>query len=330
MEEIVQPINPNDFHRYDRYTTTYIAAVNWRIDHVALFQHAPIVQLDSDPLVGKKRATVRLPNIPRGSILQVKYRDVYKIVHVRGYGSGEDSASGCFNNSTTVVMYVDKIVVLKVPPQGKIQITGCKTEEQVYHAVHAIWRAIRQICKEHPEVSQIPPGEAPRVVYHGVMNNINLNLGFRLSNRKVHDFLYSRTEFNIIPNDRNYAGVTAKLEVEGLKDLPLVKHRFLNGKWYQSNAHWNEYLEMLPAKDRVKETAKKRYQSFLIFHSGKVIQSGPRYVLMEEVFRYFIELMNTYRADMEDTTPIFVPKKSGSRNGTKKIEERKSGPKKGE
>lgn len=301
-------ISPKDFSKYKRYTTTYIAAVNWKIDHIALFQYLNIVTLENDPLANVKRSQVKL-NVPNGSILQVKYKDSYKIVHIRGYGMEDNASTGCFSNSTTIVMYVGKIIVLKVPSQGKIQITGCRSEEQVYQAIHAIWRGIQKIKVEHPEVAQIPEGEVPRVIYHAVMNNINMNLGFSINKRKVHEFLYQDTEFHIIPNDKKYAGVTAKLEVEGMKELPLVKHRFLNGKWYASNGTWTDYLSMLSPKDRKKEENMERYQTFLIFHSGKVIQSGPRYELMEDVFRYFINLMNANRGKIEDLTVELSTKK---------------------
>ena len=301
-------ISPGDFKKYSRYTTTYIAAVNWKIDHICLYQYLPIIKLKKDPLLGVKRAKVKL-NIPHGSILQVKYKDPYKIVHVRGYGTEDHASTGCFSNSVTVVMYVGKIIVLKVPAQGKIQITGCRSEDQVYTAIHAIWRGIEKIRETHPEVVQIPSGEVPYVIYHAVMNNINMNLGFNINKRKVHEFLYRDTEFHIIPNDKKYAGVTAKLEVEGLKELPLVKHRFLNGKWYASKSTWIDYLAMLPPKDRKKDENAERFQTFLIFHSGKVIQSGPRYELMEDIFRYFITLMNGNREKIEDLTTELSTKK---------------------
>jgi TATA-box binding protein (TBP) (component of TFIID and TFIIIB) len=301
-------VMPADFPKYKRYTTTYIAAVNWKIDHIALYQYLNIIKLANDPLIGVKRAQVRL-NVPNGSILQVKYKDAYKIVHVRGYGTEDNASTGCFSNSTTVVMYVGKIIVLKVPSQGKIQITGCRTEDQVYQAIHSIWKGIQKIKVEHPEVAQIPEGEVPRVIYHSVMNNINMNLGFSINKRKVHEFLYQDTDFHIIPNDKKYAGVTAKLEVEGMQELPLMKHRFLEGKWYASKGSWTDYLSMLSPKDRKKEENTDRYQTFLIFHSGKVIQSGPRYELMGDVFHYFVSLMNSSRSKIEDLTIELSTKK---------------------
>ncbi len=296
-----ETISPNDFKKYQRYTTTYIAAVNWKIDYVGLFQYLPIVKLGNDPLMGNKRAHVKL-NVPNGSILQVKYKDPFKIVHVRGYGKEDNASTGCFSNSLSVVMYVGKIIVLKLPPQGKIQITGCRQEKQVYTAIHAIWKGIEAVRVKHPEVVQIPEGENPKVIYHAVMNNINMNLGFNINKRKVHEFLYQDTDFHIIPNDKKYAGVTAKVEVEGMKELPLVRHRYLNGKWYASKAKWIDYISMLSPKDRKKEEITERYQTFLIFHSGKVIQSGPRYELMNDVFQYFITLINENRLRIEDLT----------------------------
>lgn len=290
-----------NFEQYQRYTTTYIAVVNWKMDYITLFNQLPIVELDTDPLIDVKRSQVSL-NIPDGSILQLKYKDTYKKVHIRGYGQQDDASSGCFSNSVTVVMYIGKIIVLKMPPKGKIQITGCRNEAQVYKAIHSIWESIEKIIPHHPEIAEIPAGEVPKVIFSPVMNNINMNLGFNINKRKVHEFLYKETDFHIIPNDKKYAGVTAKLVVEGMKELPLVRHRYLNGKWYESNASWNDYLAMLSAKDRKKEENTDRYQTFLIFHSGKVIQSGPRYELMKDVFNYFINIMYQNRHKIEDLT----------------------------
>lgn len=313
MEVLEIPIEnavlPSSFSSYKRYTTTFIAAINWQIDHVGLFEHIAIFPLASDPLAGGiKRSKVKL-NIPNGSILQVKYKDAFKKVHVRGYGEKDISSQICFSNSTSVVMHIDKLIVLKIPSKGKIQITGCRTENQVYQAVHAIWKAIQQIKVHHPDVAKIPDGEVPRAVFHSVMNNINMDLGFRINKRKVHEFLYQKTEFHIIPNDKKYAGVTAKLEVEGIEKLPLVKHRFLNGKWYASTTTWDDYLSTLSPKDRKKEETSIKYQTFLIFYSGKVIQSGPRYELMEDVFVYFVNLMNKHRKQIEDLTVEMVTRK---------------------
>ena len=302
-------ISPDDFEKYKRYTITHIAAVNWIIDHIALYQYVQFPKFKEDPLKGKKRSEVKLPKKYNGSILRIKYKDLYKVVHVRGYGIDDSTSEGCFSNSATVLMYMDKIIVLKIPSQGKIQITGCKSEEQVYRAIHAVWKHIQKIKKEHPEVSSIPEGEVPKVIFQTAMNNINLNLGFNINKKRVHEFLYKETEFHIIPNDAKYAGVTAKIEAEGIKELANVRHRFLNGRWYASKANWTDYLSMLTPKDRTKEEKTERYHTMLIFHSGKVIMSSPRYELMKDVFCYFVNLMLDNRAKIEDLTIEITAKK---------------------
>jgi len=288
-----------DFNDTLRYTTTYIASTNWKLDHVAFYNHIKIDNFNPDPLDGVKRASVKL-DVPDGTILQVKYKDSYGNVHVRGCGEQDESSTSCFSNSTTVVMYIGKIVVLKIPSRGKIQITGCRTEEQVYTAIHSIRKYIEEIKDDHPEVSRITTGEIPCVLFTSVMNNIKFDLGFRINKMSVHDFLYKNTDFNTIYNNSKYAGIIAKIEVEGMKDLLYVKHRFINGKWYKSTADWNEWLSMLTPKDRQKESTVERCHTFLIFHSGKVIQSGPRHSLMRDVFGYFISLMNGNRQRIED------------------------------
>jgi TATA-box binding protein (TBP) (component of TFIID and TFIIIB) len=303
-------ISPDDFKKYPRYTITHVGVTNWKLDHIALFQYLEFPEIPIDPLINVKRADVKLLPKYNGSVLQVKYKDVYKVVHVRGYGATDIASIGCFSNSTTILMYVDKLIVLKVPSEGKIQIAGCRTEQQVHRAIHYIWRHIQRITQHHPEILKLPLGEVPKVIFHTAMNNISFKLGFNINKRKVHELLYKDTEFNIIPNDKKYAGVTAKLEVTGLKELPLVRHRFIRGRWYSSQTNWIEYLSMISPKDRIKKGKVERFHTFLIFHSGRVIQSGPRYELMEDVFRYFVNIMLENRDRIEDLTVELIKKKS--------------------
>jgi TATA-box binding protein (TBP) (component of TFIID and TFIIIB) len=289
-----------EFGNYPRYTTTFTPAINWKIDYVLLFEHLQLVDLPKTTFDNPKKSTIKLA-VPEGSALSIKYKDQYKVVHSRGTEALK-SQNLCFSNSATVALYVDKIVVLKVPASGKIQITGCRTESQVYRTVRHIWNHLQKIRLTVPDVMKVPISEVPKVIFFPAMNNINVNLGFNINKKKVHEFLYKDTEFAVIPNDKKYAGITAKLEVEGLKERPLVRHRLKEGKWYTSTASYTDFLAMLSAKDRQKEEKKTKYHTFLIFHSGKVIQTGPRYDLMENVFYYFVNLMISNRDKIEDKT----------------------------
>jgi hypothetical protein len=276
---------PFSFQSYSRYTTTFIAAMNWTIDHILLFEHISIPELKNNPFSSKKNEL--LFPVPNGTVLRVKYKDITKKVHVRGYLPLGKEDEGCFRNSTTVVMFIDKVIVMKIPPTGKIQIAGCRNEDQVYKSVHAIWKHIQKIAKTHPGVIKIPERETPKIIFNPVMNNLSISIGFNINKKKIHEFLYRETEFFVIPNDAKYAGITAKLKVDNLKQLPMVMNRFINNRWYKSLVTWNDYLSILHPKDRVKEDKAIRYHTFLIFHSGRIIQSSPRYELMEQVYNMF-------------------------------------------
>jgi len=302
-------LDVDSFKNFKRYTCTHVISANLQIDHIALFNYATFPELDKDPFIDTKRPNIRLSTKYNGSILQIKVKDLYKKVHVRGYGQNDPASMKCFNNSTTIVMYIDKIIVIKVPSKGKIQATGSTTENQIYQAIHHIWKHILKIKEEHPEIARIPYSNIPRVIFLTSMNNVSMNLGFKINKRKLFNFLYKETDFIVIPHEKKYAGIAAKLPVEGIKELPFIRHRYIRGQWYQSKANWTEYLSMLSPKDRAEEERSERYHTFLIFHSGKVIQSGPHWPLMPAVFKYFIELMMENRAIFEDLTIELTSKK---------------------
>ncbi len=289
---------PFQFDHYERYTITYVAAFNWEVDYVKLTYLIHIPTLAKDPFKGvKKKSKLRL-DLPPGTILKIKYKDPFKVVHCRGYGKVDNE--GCFRNSATIVLYLDKLIVIKFPPSGKIQIAGCRNEKHAYMAIHALWKHILHIQKTYPDIIRLPEGEHPKVIFTEAMNNISIDVGFNINKKEAHIFLYQATDFMIIPNDTKYAGVTAKLDVGDYSDLPLVQHRYVQGKWYASTVNWIEYLTMLKPKDRIKEESKDKYHSFLIFSSGKVIQTGPRYELMKDAFNYFINAVITNREVIED------------------------------
>ena len=52
--------------------------------------------------------------------------------------------------------------------------------------------------------------------------------------------------------------------------------------------NYKEYLDLLPIKEKNAKINDERYNTFLVFHSGKVIMSGLTAEYMRNVYYYFL------------------------------------------
>ena len=72
----------------------------------------------------------------------------------------------------------------------------------------------------------------------------------------------------------------------------MKKLTYVDGKWEDSvYVPYDDYLSMLPEKDKLKKLKKQRYNTFLVFHSGKVIMSGMDSVFMKDVYYEFLNII---------------------------------------
>ena len=56
---------------------------------------------------------------------------------------------------------------------------------------------------------------------------------------------------------------------------------------------YKEYLDILSPKEREIKLQSERHNTFLVFHSGKVIMSGLTADFMREIYYYFLSIIRT-------------------------------------
>ena len=67
----------------------------------------------------------------------------------------------------------------------------------------------------------------------------------------------------------------------------------INGNdWKGETVSYQEYLDVLSPEAREEKLNHTRYNTFLVFHSGKIIQSGMSSDFMKEDFYEFCDLIN--------------------------------------
>ena len=85
-------------------------------------------------------------------------------------------------------------------------------------------------------------------------------------------------------------------------DLPKISYD--GEKWCTNTIKYTEYLETLSDEARFKEDTKKRYNTFLVFHSGNVIMSGMVQKYMRPVFNDFVNIIKNARNEIEEKLDI--------------------------
>ena len=66
-----------------------------------------------------------------------------------------------------------------------------------------------------------------------------------------------------------------------------------NNSWKEQLTTYSEYLEKLPEKEQIKKIEKDRYNTFLIFHSGRVIMSSVCAAFAIDSYYYFTNIIKT-------------------------------------
>jgi len=228
-----------------------------------------------------------------------------KLLYYQNQTRGDDSLlkkknKKCFRNAVNVIMQVEenKNVNFKLSKNGKFQLTGCKNEN---HAVQSVAFFIQQLfrhCREHITVTQ---GATEVLVYfQTVMTNIDFSLGFCVDRQKLDHLLNQKTPFHsLLETSFGYTGVNIKFPLVRpwwKLDVPVV-HLSLEGDF-----SWTlDYKSMDSVGTFTNEQrAKKKYNTFLVFHSGNVIMSGMTKETMTDHFDCFRGMIRDWRGEIEE------------------------------
>jgi len=294
-----KPIMPN-FDDIQVSTKTVIAKTNAVYDIQRLFENLPVVPYT---VIKKKRGRkknkdVNDPNenVESGSIITLKYFEQRRGVDLKP----KKKSGKYFRNALSIVMKVkDKLVNFKLSKNGKFQMTGIKTDEHAVLCVKHIWDHILNLS-DHTLFTL--ERETLQVILNVVMTNVDFSLGFLVNRSKLDEFFNNSTEYNsLLETSFGYTGVNIKFPVE-YKSYNMLEYQLdvNKGTWVQSTITHEEFLETLTPADKHKTLTKKRYNTFLIFHSGNVIMSGATKERMKHVYYEFLELVRKCKPHVEE------------------------------
>lgn len=305
-------------------TKTIIVKLNIVIDLARLVESLPFVKY---VIIPKRRGRKKKdpppdPNegIPSGSIITLQFGDILRGVDLKQRKKDNNKAPkkrGFFRNAATIVMVIDgKNINFKVCHNGKFQMTGCKSDEHAKMVVKYMWDYIRNF----PDIYSFEDGcDNFEAILVPAMRNIDFSLGFYVNREELDSYINEETEYtSLLETSFGYTGVNIKIpmnkdirslrlekmicidktdingysRVEGEEEL--VKDSVNGGsddKWDITNVLYDEFLDTLSQKDRDKKLNKERNNTFLVFHSGKIILSGLCPEVQRDVYYEFLNII---------------------------------------
>lgn len=279
-------------------TKTFTATTNLDIEISKLFEILPITPYVVEVKKrGRKKKGEKIDHnkdVKHGSIVTVKHEGELRGVDLKPKKSKQGKKKKWFRNSITVVIILDKPVNFKVCRNGTFQMTGCKTHEHAELCVKYIW----QYMYKHTGIYSFTRGNSLEVLFIPSMRNIDFSLGFLVDREKLNKYMCLQQEFRcLLETSFGYTGVNIKVPLmEDITKMEIQKIQHIKTEndthiWKYTNTVYQEYLDLLSPKERESKLSEDRHNTFLVFHSGKVIMSGLTADFMRNVYTYFLNII---------------------------------------
>jgi TATA-box binding protein (TBP) (component of TFIID and TFIIIB) len=274
-------------------TKTFTATTNLNIQIDELYKKLPITPYVVVPKKrGRKKKCEQIEHnktIKPGSIITVKYENEIRGVELKPKKTKTGKKKKWFRNSITVVIILDKPINFKVCRNGTFQMTGCKSHEHADKCVKYIWEYI----KTYSTIYSFTRGTTLEAIFIPSMRNIDFSLGFIVDREKLNQYMCTQKEFHcLLETSFGYTGVNVKVPLtKDIKTMQVKKIIEKDGEWQEIWTTYKEYLDILSPKERDTKLQSERHNTFLVFHSGKVIMSGLTADFMREVYYYFLSII---------------------------------------
>jgi len=135
------------------------------------------------------------------------------------------------------------------------------------------------------------------------MTNIDFSIGFKINRQKLDEQMNKDTSYHsLLETSCGYTGVNIKfpldmkwweLEVPVLYCSQMIENQPL--EWKNTRESLCQMMEITADKK-----TKKKYNTFLVFHSGNIIMSGMMRETMKKDFDIFVNLLKIWRPVIEE------------------------------
>ena len=300
-KKLVCNFKKHDFPNFDDIdvsTRTFTSSGNIKIKLDKLFDFLDVTPYAVVPKKRGRKKKVEQENknveVVDGSIISLEFEGKIKGVRIKA-----KKQKKYFRNSLTVVMFItNKFINFKVCRNGTFQLTGCKTEEHAEKCIKFIWTYM----KDNQDLYTVENEETPYFLVIPSMRNIDFSLGFLVDREKLNQHMINKQDnlHCLLETSFGYTGLNIKMPLEeDITQLQIKKLVFKDDSWIENNTVYGEFLNTLPEKERKKKEY-DRYNTFLVFQSGKVIHSGISSEYMKKAFYTFMEIINSCYDQIEE------------------------------
>ena len=278
-------------------TMTCLIKTNISINLLNLFDKLPIRLAHINKKKPKKNE-VYIPNdiINDGDIIsmiyngQVKGHD-FRIIRKKKKNVPQKYFRNCMN----VVMRVkSKNVFIKIYKNGSFQLTGVNNIEIPMSFFTQFWSVISSITDVY-DINDTNLVVSGTIV--PVLTNMDFDLGIIVDREKLSKYISMQTEFSsLLEATQGYTGVNIKIPMKvPFNEIIIDKFEYDNTTktFIMNKIKYDEYINSMKPRDILQKLRKVRYNTFLVFHSGKVIISGICPQTMSIVYEYFLTIMGT-------------------------------------
>ncbi len=295
MTTIPKVLEFSNFDDIKVSTKTFTATTNLAIQIKELYEYLPITPYTviTKKRGRKKKEEKKDPNqdIPFGSIITVKYEGELRGVELKQKKTKQGKKKKWFRNSITIVIILDKPINFKICRNGTFQMTGCKTHEHAELCIKYTW----QYMKDNTDIYNFTHGDTLESLFIPSMRNIDFSLGFLVDREKLNQYMSTQQKFHcLLETSFGYTGVNIKIPLDKdicLMDVKKLSYNNQDDSWNEEWKTYEDYLNTLSDKDKESKLSEIRYNTFLVFHSGKVIMSGLTATFMEDMYYYFLKIM---------------------------------------
>lgn len=301
-----------DYEKVLTTTQTVIAITNLRIDIQNFFRYIPITEYEPIKKKRGRRKRIQPPvfvnKLESGSIISMQYGNMIKGTSSKKKKSKktfdvyntEKKPDDFFRHSVSCVMMLEnnKEINIKIPMNGKLQMTGCKSEEHSIQAVIKLYKMMMEVEKWTNERIFTLDGSHLSVIYNIVMQNKDFEIGFRINRQNLDRFINTKTSFFSIFEASTSTGINIKIENKNIQNRPLLKLECINDDYKLKHISYDDYYSLLSDKEKDQEK-KKKYLTFFVFSSGSIIMSG-RDTNMKELFYEVVNILLKNREEFEE------------------------------
>lgn len=272
------------FEKMKVSTRTFTASTNIEMQIDKIAETIPVFQSRAE--IKNMKNT---EDVPVGAVVSTNYLGKIRGVNFKPRKKNKR----WFRNSFSVVVNVgEKFVNFKVCKNGTFQITGALCFEHATKCIKCIWSYIKDT-----KMFKFTKGTALKALIIPAMRNIDFNLNIIVNREAFYNFIQKEYEeyHCLLETSFGYTGLNVKKKIERpIEDLEILECTFKKGgvECIEKIVKYSRFLETLTPALRKNKMEHVRYNTFLIFHSGKVIQSGLSENFMKDDFYSFCKVIN--------------------------------------